>query len=61
MEDPTLRTYEVFALHVAKKGSLNESLDCGFWSHVTSVESLELSLWFVLTYASRERSGDVVG
>ena len=33
-------TSEVYVVHVSKKGSLSEGLECGCLSHATIIESL---------------------
>ena len=48
-------------VRVFKKGSLTDGLKCGCLSHTNIGESLEPSVWVVLTYASRERGEEVVG
>ena len=45
---------------VSRKGSLNEGLEYDCLSPATIVESLESSVWVVLTNPSRERGGKVV-
>ena len=43
-----LDTSQVFVMHVSRKDSLIEGLECGCFSHhATIVESLEPSLWVV--------------
>ena len=46
---------------VSKKGFLNEDLEYGGLNPATIVESLEASVWVVLTYVLRERGRVVVG
>ena len=46
---------------VSNKGSLSEGLECCSLGHPVIVESLEPSVWVVLTYASRERGEELVG
>ena len=41
-------------VHVSKKTSLNEILECGCVSHAIIAEFLEPSLWVVLIYALKE-------
>ena len=48
LEDQTLGTSEVFAVHVSRKTLLNEVLECGSLSHATIAEFLEPSLWIVI-------------
>ena len=50
LEDPTLDTSDIFMVHVSRKSSLNEGLECGCLSHATIAEFLEI-LWVVLMYA----------
>ena len=54
LESQTLRTSEVFMVHVSREISLNEVLECGSVSHATIAEFLELSLWVVIMYAWKE-------
>ena len=49
--DWTLGTSEVFVVHVSKKTSLSEVLECSCLSHATIAEFSEASLWVVLMYA----------
>ena len=48
LDDPVLGTSQVFVVHVSRKGSLIEGLECGCFSHhATIAESLGPSLWVV--------------
>ena len=49
--DQTLGTSKVFVVHVSRKTSLDEVLECGSFSHATIAEFLEPSLWVVIMYA----------
>ena len=51
LEDPTFDTSDIFMVHVFRKSSLNEGLQCGCLSHATIAEFLEILLWVVLMYA----------
>ena len=44
LEDQTLGTSEVFVVHVSRKTSLNEVLECGSLNHATIAEFLETYL-----------------
>ena len=46
-----LGTFEVYAVRVSRKTSVNEVIDCGSLSHATMAELLEPLSWVVLMYA----------
>ena len=46
-----LSTSEIFEVHVSRRSTWNEGLECGCLSHATIAEFLEPSLWVVLMYA----------